>query len=129
MLPGDFRMAALIGIPISRYRIDRAKGKPANACQCEGRRGGHLEVGGHQLLRKTGRRYSHVRMERRALDEIAARPNCGSGPNWTGRGSRAVRARLVWLVELLRASDRAAPRRERDSLRAMERPEVPERVP
>ena len=36
-------MAALIWIPISRYRIDRAKGKPTNACQCEGRRGGILK--------------------------------------------------------------------------------------
>ena len=43
MLSGDFRMAALIWIPISRYRIDRAKGKPTNACQCEGRRGGILK--------------------------------------------------------------------------------------
>ena len=38
----------------------------------------------------------------------------------------ATPARLVWLVELLRASDRAEPRWVRGSLRAMERPEVPE---
>jgi len=37
-----------------------------------------------------------------------------------------VRARLLWLVELLRASERASPRRVRASLRAVLRPEVPQ---
>jgi hypothetical protein len=40
----------------------------------------------------------------------------------------AVRARLAWPAELLRASERASLRWVRGSVRAMERPEVPERL-
>lgn len=42
---------------------------------------------------------------------------------------RVVRDRFVELVELLRASERASPRWVRGSLRAMDRPEVPEGLP
>ena len=49
-----------------------------------------------------------------------------SGSKWTGFRLPAVRARLAWLVE--RASDRAVARWVRGSLRAMVRPEVPERL-
>ena len=113
MLLDEFRMAALIGIPISRYRIDRAKGKPANACQCEGRRGAISR--------------SAVIASRKLA--AAARRDRRLAPGYFELTAMCRSAWWLWLLELLRASDRAEPRWLRDSLLAMERPELPEPLP